>query len=344
MRHPARQRGLTLVELLIAMTLGLLLTAAMIALFLQSQRSQRQNAQIQGLQDQARFALQQLSRDLAMAGYWGGVYGGASIAVSTGAAAALPSARDCGAGRAEAWAFATDSRVEFRNHAEPGTAASRFGCLQDVQPDTDVLAMRRVAGQETARALDCTRVLLRPRSFYLKTNGTAGTLIRTGADPAYLPCVADEPVAPPAAFHKIVPRVYYVRNWTRRAGDRRPTLCRRELQHAALAEMADECLAEGVEDFQVSWGLDTDADGAVDRYTPAPAQADMALARTAQIFLLLRGARGDRGYLDEKSYALADHVYEPAAVVIPGLPEPDQPAHYLRRVFTTTVQLRNAAL
>ncbi|HUP92023.1 MAG TPA: PilW family protein [Solimonas sp.] len=337
------QRGLSLVELLISMALGLVLILGIVTLFLQSQRSQRQNSEIQGMQDQARFAMQQLSRDLAMAGYWGGLYSGSDIAVSAAALAALPPGSDCGPDTAATWAFKTAQRVEFRNQ-DAGTAASAsYRCVGQVQASTDMIAVRRVAGQESAAGSTCNAISLSPNTFYLKTNGTVGTLIRLGSGASYLPCMADEPVAAPVTFYKYVPRLYYVRSWTQKAGDGLPSLCRRELRHEAAAQLAEECLADGVEDFQVSWGLDTDGDGQVDRYSNSPAATDMGRVRTAQIFLLLRSVHSDRGYEDQKTYTLADHVYEPAAV--PGAEghDPSHPVHYLRRLFTTTVQMRNAS-
>ena len=58
---------------MISLTLGLILVAAVAPLFVYTNRNNRQNALIAGMQDQARFALSQLSRDITMAGYWGGM-------------------------------------------------------------------------------------------------------------------------------------------------------------------------------------------------------------------------------------------------------------------------------
>ena len=70
MRHPFAdgQRGLTLVELMISLTLGLILVTAIATLFVYSNRNNRQSELLNGMQDQARFALSQLSRDITMVG------------------------------------------------------------------------------------------------------------------------------------------------------------------------------------------------------------------------------------------------------------------------------------
>ena len=76
---PERQHGFSLIELMVAVTLGLLLLAGLGTLFLGTSRSYRENDLIAGMQDQARFAMATLSRDLSMAGYWGGMMGSDGI-------------------------------------------------------------------------------------------------------------------------------------------------------------------------------------------------------------------------------------------------------------------------
>ncbi|MEG1833905.1 MAG: PilW family protein [Burkholderiaceae bacterium] len=66
-----RSRGLTLVELLIAMTIGLGVLAAIAALYLNARASWRVNDNLARVQDSGRFALGFLSQDLRMAGYAG---------------------------------------------------------------------------------------------------------------------------------------------------------------------------------------------------------------------------------------------------------------------------------
>ena len=63
------QKGMTLVELLISITLGLIITAALLSLFINSRQSYRVNENMSRLQENARFAVSFLSRDLRMADY-----------------------------------------------------------------------------------------------------------------------------------------------------------------------------------------------------------------------------------------------------------------------------------
>lgn len=63
-----RQGGLSLIELMIAMVLGLLVTAGVIAVFTTSSRTDLAQAQLARLQEEGRFAMTQIKNDLAMSG------------------------------------------------------------------------------------------------------------------------------------------------------------------------------------------------------------------------------------------------------------------------------------
>ena len=66
---PDQQRGVTLVELLIATAIGLFLTAGIIALFSGTRQSYRTTEALSFLQENGRYALEYLARDLRKTGY-----------------------------------------------------------------------------------------------------------------------------------------------------------------------------------------------------------------------------------------------------------------------------------
>lgn len=388
---PRRQAGLTLVELMISLTLGLILIAGIATLFLYTSRSNRQNASNSAMQDQARFALAALSRDIAMAGYWGGISSATTITPNTNdtsltndtssASTALTAANDCGADATSSWAFQMTrsttaevdgisqvlqwpNRVEFRNQNSGTATASIWRCIGDYRAGTDIVALRRVAGQLTgSMSSSDTQVKLRAYGYYLQTNGVTGTMIRWGAADTAAPSGTEAPLSPPMSFYRYVPRIYYVRNFARTAGDGVPTLCRKELcpsgyqagsdsesgscgdatATASASGFYSECLAEGVEDLQIVWGI-ANGTGSSFRYTSTPNAQDLALnARTAQIFLRMRSATGDASYTDTKTYTTGDgDAYTPSTVSeASGTAEADKAKHYYRRVYSTTVYLHN---
>ncbi|MGC4010354.1 MAG: prepilin-type N-terminal cleavage/methylation domain-containing protein [Pseudomonas sp.] len=66
-----RQRGLSLIELLVAMALGLLLLAGVIQVVLSSKRSYQSGVALAELQESGRFALEVVAQDLRNAGFTG---------------------------------------------------------------------------------------------------------------------------------------------------------------------------------------------------------------------------------------------------------------------------------
>jgi type IV pilus assembly protein PilW len=63
----SRERGVTLIELMVAMVLGLLVAGGIITLFLSTSNSNRVQTQLARLQEDGRFAIGQLTDDLSMA-------------------------------------------------------------------------------------------------------------------------------------------------------------------------------------------------------------------------------------------------------------------------------------
>jgi len=64
-------KGFSLIEMLIAMVLGLILISSMIAVFAGNKHSSEMNSATADLQESARFALDQMARDVRMAGFIG---------------------------------------------------------------------------------------------------------------------------------------------------------------------------------------------------------------------------------------------------------------------------------
>ncbi|MDV7393638.1 prepilin-type N-terminal cleavage/methylation domain-containing protein, partial [Arthrospira platensis SPKY1] len=74
-QHPSpsarRQRGLSLVEILVALTISLFLVAGVIQLFIGSKQTYRFHDGLSRIQENGRFALEVMARDIRMAGHYG---------------------------------------------------------------------------------------------------------------------------------------------------------------------------------------------------------------------------------------------------------------------------------
>lgn len=70
-RQRSAQRGISLVEVMISMTLGLIVTAAIVQIYTSTRRNQVVQESLAGRQEAARFAAQLIERDAKMAGFRG---------------------------------------------------------------------------------------------------------------------------------------------------------------------------------------------------------------------------------------------------------------------------------
>ncbi len=321
MNYRTRHTGFSLIELMIAMLLGILIMAGLVNLFLQSKRSFNQNESIARMQEDARFALEMIVTDLSMAGMLADLLTPQGIGFDTTLALGV----DCGPGGFPNWAFSMINlagdyaMMESVDNSTSATANAAHSCIAagDIKPGTDILTIKRVAGRAEP-APEAGRV-------YLRTNGTAGLLFTE-------PVSAAPPIIVPVPFNdwEYLPVIYYVQNFAFAPGDGIPTLCRKALSPAGGASsMTTECLARGVEDLQVEYGIDTDADGSANVYLAAPLASQMSQAVSAKIYLLMRSENSDIAYLNDKVYTLSNAP--------PFFPNDN----FYRRTFSTTVGIRN---
>ncbi len=321
MNYRSRQTGFSLIELMIAMLLGLVIMAGLVNLFLQTKRSFNQNESIARMQEDARFALDTIVTDLSMAGMLADLLTPQGMGFDTTLALGV----DCGPAGFPNWAFSMINlagdyvAMESVDNATDGTANGAHSCLAagDVKPGTDILTIKRVAGRAQP-APEAGRV-------YLRTNGTAGLLFTE-------PVSAAPPIIVPIPFQdwEYLPVIYYVQNYAFAPGDGIPTLCRKVLSPVGGASsMTSECLARGVEDLQVEYGIDTDNDGSANVYLTAPLASQMSQVVSAKIYLLMRSEDADLSYDNDKVYTLSN-----AAPFTPN-------DNFYRRTFSTTVGIRN---
>lgn len=346
-----RQAGLTLVELLISVALGLLLLLGVAALFTQNKQSYRQNEDLARLQEDARFAIEELSRDLSMAGFFAetvdpaAVFVGHNAAVEAAYENAVGANVNCGpAGLGRNWFYdfqaglLETSVLTADNVANGAAAAAAFVCIDggEFQAGTDIIGIKRSGGVASG-LVDLAAAINNPApdgAMYFRENGTRAVLFMApsypsaaaGADPGRI-------VPDPYEEWEYSPRVYYVRNFGTTAGDGVPTLCRFRLVNDGTGgtppRLAEECIAQGVEDLQLEFGLDTDEDGSANVYVAAPTAVDLARLVSIRVYLLMRTVQQDVGYRDDRTYTFSNR---PAYV--PG-------DRFHRRLYTTTVMVRN---
>jgi type IV pilus assembly protein PilW len=318
MRNPIRQHGFTIVELMIAMLLGLFLVAGVITLFLSSRQSFSQDENTARLQDEARYAMQELARDLRMASYITEPLVPGSITPD----GSLTLATDCGPGDPDwIYGFMDAGTGEINtltslDNTDGATANAGYSCIDadEIVEDTDVVAIKRTAGDPLPEAD------LEVGTVYVRSNGTTALLYQN--PPATV-------IAGPYNDWEYRPRIYYIRNFSSVEGDGIPSLCRKVLEGGGAPTMTTECIAQGIENLQLEYGLDTDSDGSADRYLPNPTLTEIQDVVSARAFILARTRDEDRSRTDGKTYRISN------------APDYAPDDNFHRRVYEITVTVHN---
>ncbi len=315
-----RQFGMTLVELMVAMLLAMVLAGSIITVFVNNSHSFKQDENILRMQDDARYALREIAFDISMAGHYADLLVPAAV-IPDGNLSILA---DCGPGGQDKWMYRTTqagtgdsfSLIGIDN-ATGGTASAVHSCIGngELLDGTDVVSVKRVAGSPAG--------ITRAGSIYLRTNGTVGLLYRApfpGAPLIYIPA--------PRADWEFRPRVYYVRQFANTPGDGVPTLCRKVLAGVGPS-MITECIATGIENLQLEYGIDTNSDGNPNVFLTSPTLAEMQGIVSVRIFLLARTAGIDTRYTNQKTFSVSN------------APDYAPVDSFHRRVFSTTVSVQN---
>lgn len=344
------QPGFSTVELLISMVLGLLVVGAIGSLFVQHKTNYRQNEQFALMQENGRFALNLLASDLALAGFWGGA--DCKDMTNCPPTSAINVQNDCGTN----WTTTTTPSAPATHYLmapSAGSAPADWPCFNSgdyLKPGTNLLVLKHAEGNpvycKTGSADDFAGLI------YLQTSGSAGSLVKSPVPPD---CPAS---ATATAFWRYIVHVYYIsRGYSATQCANNPTDPRcvprlvrktlgRQTGNPIIFELGDGGeLAEGIEYFHTEFGIDDgdgsmtddscDMDGIPDRYLSSVADYDaitpdeLDCAISARIHVLVRSAQSDSSYTDDKTYTFGTVTLGPFR------------DHFRRKVFTTTVQLRN---
>lgn len=295
-RAPRAESGLSLVELMIGVALGLVIVGALISFFVSTSRNNRELAQVNRQIEAGRFAIQLLENDIVHAGFWGTYLPQFDDLSHRTAPTDVPNAvpEAC-----LAWNVNSSPPVPWPPQyqvnilgipvqAYDGVPADcPTGLLPDRQPNTDVLLVRHGATCEFGEAgcatgslyfqpSQCNKEITAdpPRRFVMDTNDASFVLRQKGC--RIVAGVSEGAALAP--WRRVVSHVYYVRDHANTAGDGIPTLMRLELGLSANGKvefLAPEALVEGIEGFAVELGVDDrSATGATVNYTQAIAWQD----------------------------------------------------------------------
>lgn len=331
MRHYSRSKGFTLIELMIALLLGLLLSAGIISVFVEGKRNFVQDDEISRVQENARYSLRLLSRELGMAGFFGGVPD--SSDVSGGSVTT-----DCGPSGSD-WLLEGAAPLEVIDNATNATINTYYSCISggDIVEDTDVVAIKRASDspvikngewQVTPESLVSTRYYLHNKNRGLGAveleqgsvyTADIGTII--GADNG-------------SDIWEYYASIFYIRV----DDDGVPSLCKKELVSTGSGISERRCLVRGIENLQLELGVDLDADGYADQFVsddtdpPVGSGANADQIVSVRIHVLARSINEIHNFpAESRSYRLGGGTTF----------TPDPPDQFYRLALSATVVIRN---
>ncbi len=346
------QHGFTLVELMVALVVGLLVMFGVGQIFVQGKRSASVQDEAGRLQEGARYALQLMKRDIQRAGYLGCSHAATlkeNIVTGGSYVDDLEHFVAGHEGLQGSWDPPLPTELD-----DPGTADD------DVAPGTDVITLRFSDGEglrmtqpkqpyhfrvhnlsvESGACPDgassysglCVGDLVVVSDCTKARTATVESLHLSGGDLSIYhtnPSWGDSADMDPrnhfnpahSYIFKGVTVSYFVH--PQDGGGGAPALYRK------VGNGGAEALVDGVEDMQIRYGVDDDGDGIPNRFLTADNVADFRQVVAVRIALLLRSIEERL----RKPKARTFHLLK-KTVTTPA-------DRYLRKVFDTTVQLRN---
>lgn len=313
--------GFSLIELMVAMAVGLGLVAAVSVMFASTSQARTEMARTGRMYENGRYAQDLLTEELRLAGYYGEM-----PIVSTQNSLPDPCALT---EQALGWSAVAPVTVPV------AIAGYRAGdtvptCLDNPQSGSDVLVVRRVATVAQATSA------LTAGAAYLQTSRCEDDLpaFAVGSTAGQLNLRAID-CAQPAQARRLIVRIYYVSRCNDCARDTVPTLKRLDLQAGSMVLTP---LVESIESLRLDYGFDLNTDGVADRYLRAlsgvasAADNDWSNVVAARINLLVRTAELPGGYTDTASYRMG----------LSGSLGPFNDG-WKRTVFASAVRLNNPA-
>lgn len=346
-----RQTGLSLVELMIALAIGLLLLAGLTLIFVNSSEANRELLKTAQQIENGRYASEMLSQNLHHAGFYGRLYAFTEpaapfspdpchVATDPAGITVLENALNRPVQGYRAANLATRADVSATTCGGLLTAAN-------IQPGSDVLVIRRASTKVlTGASVD--------KEIYIQATGTVGR-VRVGTGAPLVSIGLFNRDGTEAPIRKYVVHVYFVAPCSAAAAangvctgadDTIPTLKRLELvSEGGATIMKIVPLVEGIEYMKIEYGIDglpagvstvtgLTGDSTVDSpYTGTPANWTEVVA--AKVYLLARNTEQTTGHTDTKSYVLGSVTVAPADYA--------GRERFRRHTYTAAVSLTNVA-
>lgn len=313
----APQRGVSLVELMVSITVGMILVSGMLAMFIGALGDRNANANVSRLQESARYAVDVLTEDLRLSGYWGLNSNPRLVRKRKGDTVngelTVLATNDCSA----KWYIDLHRPIDGLSNTSAPYDASCLPASLAYRAGTDVLVVRHVDSTPVATAG------LQAATVYVRSDFDDSEL--------FIGTTAPGGFSAGATNYALQATAYFVSNFTTTPGDGLPALKRAILSAgpAIVSRNPQDIVLPGVESLQLQFGIDANDDGNINKYVSADEIApDWELVRAVRIWLLMRAEDAERNYTNTTVYALPDGNFTPND-------------GFRRLLVSRTVQIRN---
>lgn len=306
LRAHAAQRGVSLIELMIAMTLGLIVASVVTGFFGPASSHRRELESVARLHDNAAYAAELLSDELRAAGYYGELR-------QTGLTWQTPS--PCATTLATlGWATPGNVPVPVIGiDKSEGTPT----CVSDRRAGTDIVTLRRADVAAVAAASVSSGAYLQTSKCLTDASTTPFVLSATGSDFV----LRNRDCTTAAQARRFLVRSYYIRCPNSCAAGNRPTLTRAELTTNSSGNLTivETPLVDGIENLQLEYGFDTNNDGMPDIFrtklsgTAGAADNDWSNVVAVRFYLIARADAPTANYADSKWFVLGVEGIQSAA-------------------------------
>lgn len=322
-----KQAGFNLVELMIALVVGIVLMASITTMFVDTKVSANRSSTVANLQQQAQLALQVLVEDVRSIGSWAEFSGEPlqdintpeKLALDSGSCSLFMTATSSATGT-----FSLPDRANWLAAASAGTF-TEADCIADsdnagysMAVSSDVLSLARIQGN-TVTVAD-----MKSADYYLAVSPLQTQLFQASA-------LNGATNIDNAEFYPYLHHSYFVETHAK-AG---PRLTRFARQGDALI---NDLIVGNIEAFRIEFGVDTSSprDGRANAYylsTDNNFTADMWNNNqlvSARIYVLARATNPDQRFNNDANYNLRFAPFTPTAN-----------DNYRRFLLSTTVLIRN---
>jgi len=331
-----RNSGFTLIELMIAVTLGLLVLAALTSFFVRTSYNRSELERNSQQIENGRFAISALRDDMMLAGFYADIFmPGSTSWVAPDACAT--------SGNMGFVPSALTPQMPVPVLIYPLGAGAPAGCTPNILANTDVIVIRRLNTEQTPIASAVANQIYLQISECtsppaVADNSATPFLIDTGANAATNLILKNRSCTAKADPWRYREQLYYIRDYSVNVGDGIPTLVLMEL----AVDPADNALkmlpvplVEGIENLRVDLGVDAAATGTPSSWKRCDAAGpctavDYSNVVAAKVYVLSRTLDQSREYTDDKTYSLGVSGTTTAAC-----------DHYKRHVYSTLIVMPN---